>query len=495
MVSIWLLFEHASKALLVVLHIKCEPPEAGRPNSFCENTNSLHSLFLKHLAQPFVLTHISWTEIREIMLIFGLILWIHLLEEDPMKMLRSKILRDSAKLVIGALLLGGMVVGCGKDAANPDAVSLSELKAPGNMWIQDGGNGSVTLNWTGSNNEDDFDGYNVYGLNKAKITFGSYSEGQAIELLDEAGEPVEAAKTFLGQFNYNKDKPFEEAAVAAADGETEFSALPVHQKNGEDGIFPTCGVDAGVCKDHSTTFTRQAVSDNSARGVNGNVSYPVSGLKVGQTYCFFALSSMDEGAKVSMTSTNIACVTPRFKSEFSITLANDKTDDTVFDLHAFLATCVASGCKTGPTTEISDSALVTGATPRGAGAEDPGPVYIETFSGVPYFTPGMNVGVRDLGFYETGFADPTLPRSAPALVLDANVGTASKGPIINGGGYTPAGRSRMIEKNHVYVFAVPEKTATAPTSFYYHYVWVKAAATPGTAVAVEMRVSSVLNQR
>lgn len=422
--------------------------------------------------------------------IFGLMLWIHLLEEDPMKMLRSKILRDSAKLVTGALLLGGMVVGCGSDAANPDAVTLDELKAPGNMWIQDGGNGSVTLNWTGSNNEKDFDGYNVYGLNKAKIKFGSYSEGQAIELLDEAGEPVQAAKDFLGQFNYNTEKPFEEAAaVAADDGEAKFSALPVHQKNAEEGIFPTCGVDAGVCKDHSATFTRQAVSDNSARGVNGNVSYPITGLKVGQTYCFFALSSMDEGQKVSMTSTNVACVTPRYKSEFTMDLANiGLTDDSVFDLHAFLATCMASGCTAGPTTEIADSTLTAAAV-----AADLGPLYIESFTSGPFFTPGKDVGVRDLGFYETGFADPTLPRSAPALVLDTSV---PAGPIINGGGYTPAGRSRMIERNHIYVFAVPEKDATGtPTSFYYHYMWVKAAANPGAAVAVEMRMSSVLNQR
>ncbi len=403
-----------------------------------------------------------------------------------MKMLRSKFLRDSAKLISSALLLGGLAVGCGSDASDPEAITLDELKAPGNLWIQDGGNGNATLYWTGSNNEKDFDGYNVYGLNKSKITFGGYAEGQAIELLDEAGEPVQAAKDFLAQFNYNFEKPFEEkGATTDDDGEAKFSALPVYQKNGEEGIFPTCGVEAGTCKNHSTSFARQAVSDNSDRGVNGTVSYPVSGLKVGQTYCFFVLSSMDEGEKVSMTSTNIACVTPRHKSEFSITIANSNSNSSVIDLHKFLETCTASGCANGDATAVSVSTVDT------ADESSPGPMYVEENQG-GVFTPGKNVGVRDLGFYALGFKDPTLPRSAPALVLD----TSGTNPIINGGGYTPAGRSRKIEKNHVYVFAVPAKNATGtPTSFYYHYIWVKDTVTAGSPVAVEMRISSVLDQR
>ncbi len=410
-----------------------------------------------------------------------------------MKMLRSKFLRDSAKLISSALLLGGLAVGCGSDASDPTALTLDELKAPGNLWIQDGGNGNATLYWTGSNNEDDFDGYNVYGMNKSKIG-DAYSEGQAIELLDEAGEPVAAAKEYLEKFNYDPAKPFEEAAAAAADGEEKFSALPVHQKNGEEGIFPTCGVETGVCKNHSTTFARATVEDNSARGVNGSVSYPITGLKVGQTYCFFVLSSMDEGQKVSMTSTNIACVTPRHKAEFSLTLATDTSDDSLFDLHAFRTTCEGTaGCKTGPTTEVAAVAGTASAT-----ADSTGTLYVETFFATPiaFLTPGKNSGIRDLGFYETGFSDPSLPRSAPALVLDANPGSVSGGPIINGGGYTPAGRSRQIEKNHVYVIAVPQKDATGtPTSFYYHYLWVKGDVTVGSPVAVEMRISSALNQR
>jgi hypothetical protein len=424
------------------------------------------------------------------MLIFRALLWIHFLEEDPMKMLRSKFLRDSAKLVSTALVLGGLAVGCGSDASDPEALTLDELKAPGNLWIQDSGNGNATLYWTGSNNEDDFDGYNVYGMNKAKIgDDAGYSEGQAIELLDEAGEPVAAAKAYLAKFNYDAAKPFEEPAAASADGEEKFSALPIHQKNGEEGIFPTCGVESGVCKDHSTTFARATVEDNSARGVNGTVSYPVTGLKVGETYCFFVLSSMDEGQKVSMTSTNIACVTPKFKAEFNIDVpaAANHSDKLVFDLHTFLAGCTATGCPIGTTLAVSD----LGAAAQG---DSPGPLYIEHYEGGT-FTPGQNTGIRDLGFYQTGFLDPTLPRSAPALVLDTNVGATSGAPIINTGGYTPAGRSRSLEKNHVYVIAVPEKTATEFKNFYYHYLWVKGDVTAGSPVAVEMRVSKVLNAR
>ncbi len=405
-----------------------------------------------------------------------------------MKMLRSKFLRDSAKLVSSALLLGGLAVGCGADASDPEAITLDELKAPGNLWIQDGGNGNATLYWTGSNNEDDFDGYNVYGMNKTKIDLGTtYSAGQAVELLDEAGEPVQAAKDFLAKFNYDPAKPFEEPAAAAADGEEKFSALPIHQKTGEEGIFPTCGVDGGVCKNHSADFARQTVSDNSARGVNGAVSYPVTGLKVGETYCFLVLSSMDEGQKVSMTSTNIACVTPKFKSEFNIKVPTAHADKLVFDLHTFLGACTQTGCAIGTNLAVSD----LGAAAKG---DSPGPLYIEHYEGGT-FTPGENTGVRDLGFYATGFMDATLPRSAPALVLDTNKGTTSLAPIINTGGYTPAGRSRALEKNHVYVIAVPEKTATTFTKFYYHYLWVKGDVTAGSDVAVEMRVSKVLDER
>lgn len=426
-------------------------------------------------------------------------------EEYPMKMLSSKSLRDAARLVSSALLLGGLTaltVGCGSDASDPEAVTLDELKAPGNLWIQDNGNGAATLYWTGSNNEADFDGYNVYGLNVGtkKEKLGSYQEGQALELLDEAGEPVAAAKEFLGKFNYNHDKPLEEAAAVTEDGEAKFSALPIHQKpaEGADPILPTCGVDGGVCKDHSASFARQTVSENSARGVNGTVSYPVSGLTVGQTYCFFVLSSMDEGAKVSMTSTNIACVTPRYKAEFNIPIPTDATgptydDASIFDLHGLLEACKSTaGCANG-----NAASIVPRTTTSAANGESEGPMYIEAFAGITgAFTPGKNAGVRDLGFYATGFADGTLVRSAPALVLDSNVGTTSGAPIINGGGYTPAGRSRLIEKNHVYVFAVPAKDATGtPTSFYYHYMWVKGDVSAGAEVAVEMRVSSVLDQR
>ncbi len=405
-----------------------------------------------------------------------------------MKMLRSKFLRDSVKLISSALLLGGLAVGCGSDASDPEAITLDELKAPGNLWIQDGGNGNATLYWTGSNNEDDFDGYNVYGMNKTKIG-DDYKAGQAIELLDEAGEPVAAAKDFLAKFNYDPAKPFEEPAAAATDGEEKFSALPIHQKNGEEGIFPTCGVESGVCKNHSTTFARATVEDNSARGVNGTVSYPITGLKVGETYCFLVLSSMDEGQKVSMTSTNLACVTPKFQATFDITVpdASNHSDKLVFDLHTFLAGCTQTGCPIGTTLATSDLGAA-------AGGASPGPLYIEHYEGGT-FTPGANTGIRDLGFYETGFSDPTLPRSAPALVLDSNVGATSNAPIINTGGYTPAGRSRALEKNHVYVIAVPAKTDTEFKNFYYHYLWVKGEVVPGSAVSVEMRVSKAINAR
>ena len=399
-----------------------------------------------------------------------------------MKMLRSKFLRDSAKLVSSALLLGGLAVGCGSDASDPEALTLDELKAPGSLWIQDGGNGNATLYWTGSNNEDDFDGYNVYGMNKTKID-STYTEGQAIELLDEAEEPIDAAEKYLSLFNYNPDKPFEEAA-AAADGEEKFSALPVHQKNADgEGIFPTCGVDGGVCKNHSTDFARKTVGEIPERGVNGTISYPITGLKVGETYCFFVLSSMDEGQKVSMTSTNIACIQPRYKSNFSITIPSDEDGKKIIDFHSLLTACKAGTCATGNAASIVDA----GDLDRDANAKDPGPLYLEhPFNGS--IAAGKNVAIRDMGFYAQGFSDLKLPRTAPALKLGTDLG-ADEGPLMNTGGFTPAGRSRALRKNHVYVIAVPEKDATAPETFYYHWVWINGDVAANSSVPVEMRIS------
>ena len=130
---------------------------------------------------------------------------------------------------------------------------------------------------------------------------------------------------------------------------------------------------------------------------------------------------------------------------------------------------------------------------RDANATDSGPLYLEhPFNGS--IAAGKNVAIRDMGFYAQGFSDLKLPRSAPALKLGTDLG-ADNGPLMNTGGFTPAGRSRALRKNHVYVIGVPEKDATAPETFYYHWIWINGDVAPNSSVPVEMRISHNIGQR
>src|SRR6516225_2564091 len=98
---------------------------------------------------------------------------------------------------------GWMSFGCG-NASNPDAVRQDELKRPYGLTITDTGNGSVTLQWYGSNNEDKFDGYSIYGMKGAQKDLG-VTAGQALDLMDDGGNANPDTKTILNGFNYNPD--------------------------------------------------------------------------------------------------------------------------------------------------------------------------------------------------------------------------------------------------------------------------------------------------
>lgn len=418
--------------------------------------------------------------------------------------------------VAGAAALIGMGVACSKDkTVNPDAVPMTELKYPGNLTIADQGDGSVVLWWSGSNNEKDFDGYDVFGMQFDAAAATSALAGGSFKLLDDQGNPVSDAKNRLGLFDYdpsgkkltntvtaaNWTSPptFALADSSSGSGSTststdtskktgpEFSARPIHTvsttTSGQKQL-PTCkpgNPDAsGIATCTLTTDATygKALSDGVVAAVNGMVKFTPDTLTVGSTYCFAILSSMSNGEKVSQTSSNIACVTPKYKKTFNLALPAAKTDNTKFDLTSWLAACTATACADPTTTYISSD----GGSHNAASTD---PIYVEYGGSGPTFSAGQNNGIQDLGTY-TGFSDPTLPAVPPTMVLDTNLGPDDTTPIFNGGGYSLAGQSIPILKNHMYVFAI--QNATTKTKFNYYWMFVSGDVTAGSKVAVEMRI-------
>ena len=427
-----------------------------------------------------------------------------------MKRFVVKHLQKTVMPLAGIAVTGALAVGCGDKASDPDPVTLEELKGPGKLLINDKGNGTIVLSWTGSNNEDEFDGYNIYGVKTATpgqpATVGGLTEGQALQLLDEAGEPVEAAKTTLAAFSYNYDKPFEPQAAstdttsaAAKDGadKAEFEALPIYAKDGEERLLPTCKHDGnGKCAPTTTGTEGKTVADSDAStnyAVNGGITYQLTGLKVGQTYCFIVMSTFDGGEKVSQASSNMACVTPKFSA--TVTLAVPKTTTASEFLQLSLATWIqACGAATEGKCPDPGTAF-TQHTPKNGNFHTPdedGPIYVEfnTDAG-QVFVAGKNSAIADLGYYDSGFDDPTLPSVAPKLVLDDKLtnATGTGAPILNQFGYSVAGQSITMAKGHVYVLAIGDAKATAPTTF--DYVWAHVV-DPGNGV-VTFRIAAKSN--
>lgn len=400
-----------------------------------------------------------------------------------------RLFRETWKPVLGATALGLFLVGCGDKESNPEAVTVDELKYPGNLVIKDQGNGAAVLWWSGANNEEKFDGYNVYGMIGKAADLG-VTDGTALELLDDKGEASEAAKTVLGNFNYGVDTKLTAKAEAKNDdGEVEFSALPIHTGAADARLLPTCKPQAGVCG-MTTAENKDKTAEDPTYAVNGAVKFTVPDpMVVGNSYCFLVLSSMDGGQTVSQTSSNVECFVPKYKAAFNIT--NPAAGASAkFDLAAYLTACAASGtCPADPATGTATLAATTDADK----AQSAGPLYIRTSnSGLVTFVAGKNSAIIDLGFYANGFDDATLPAAAPKLVLDTDVfGTGdAESPIFNEGGYSLAGQSLPVEKNHMYVIAVGDSAATAAvTTFNYHWVYVSGDVTAGTATAVEMRLS------
>ena len=429
--------------------------------------------------------------------------------------------RRNPEAALKGLLAAGAVAGvvcgfgCSSDkSANPDAVTVTELKFPGSLTILDGGNGAVTLKWTGANNEKDFDGYNVYAMKDSGDATLTKLASSSIKLLDDTGTPVDQARQTLALFDYDpagqkiESKGTPPAATASTSTSSSsstsssappISARPVHTVSTTSAgkrLLPTCKPGASDTTGIATcTATTDATAGQSVAGgmqpVNGVVTYtPPDTLKIGSTYCFVVLSSMAEGTKISQTSSNVACVTPKYKVAFKLAkMPSAKADNLKFDLNGWLAGCTATTCA-DPTTSF----IATESSPKYHSPADTGPLYIEaptssSSSTQTYFVAGANASVLDLGYY-TGFDDPTLPATAPVFSQDSNTYQTSSGataPIINGNGYAIPGQSIPIVKNHVYVFAVADATLT--TKYRYYWLFVSGDPTAGnSAVSVEMRV-------
>ena len=219
------------------------------------------------------------------------------------------------------------LLSCG-DENDPDAVSALELKSPSALRIIDDGEGKIRLKWSGPNPEDAFEGYNVYGakLTNTELAAISLTKGQPIQLLDNAGDAVEAVKTtILPKFDYTTANsnalPGAGESPASIEEDTELSKLPFHQRNSSDAtdpLLPTCRTATGnqTCVLNTSATEVDAAGYSSNGVVEFNLGESIQ-LDEGSQYCFFVLSVQSGGKEVSSSSTNVECVTPRYKATFT----------------------------------------------------------------------------------------------------------------------------------------------------------------------------------
>jgi len=390
-----------------------------------------------------------------------------------------------------ALLAAATLTACG-DASDPDPVTIEKLKAPGDLRIIDNGDGAITLTWSGANNEDDFDGYNVYGM-KGEASALGVTEGAALELLDGSGEAVESAKAVLANFNFAPATGLESVGAAKDAKDKELAALPIHTLDGEDPLLPTCKHDGsatadarGNCvnttKDNFGTAVEDG-ADGAKVALNASISYALTGLKPGSNYCFLIMSSMDKGKKVSSQSSNVACINPRFKATANVNAPSGTAQFQVLNPRSWVAACTTTCAAPG-----ADDLKISDPTPNSFHQPtDPGPIYIEKLGNDEVaFVAGKNSAIHTIGFRANGFASADIP-PAPQLAI---------GNVFNQSGYSLAGQSVRIEPKTLYVFAIGDPAATtSPTNFQYQYVYVNTVPTTlGGKFDVEFRLTKNENQ-
>lgn len=386
---------------------------------------------------------------------------------------RSRLFRRAWRPLLGALTAGSALFGCDK-ASDPAPVALDELKFAFGLKTLDLGSGTIRLKWTGVNNEDDFSGYNIYGVKENDAI--ARLEGSAIKLLDDKGEVDATGKATLGKMGYNgKDW---ETLGPSTNEDGDFAVYPYYRSINEkdkNAVLPSCfpgtstaGPDGVLC---------EAVTAEGNTGIfNGQTYFDVTGLSIGSTYCFTVLATLDSGKKAAATTSEVRCVVPR-ASVTTSDLRAVQGNNMKVDLAGLRAACSTSGgasCGALSTSEdtsgASNCALDTSFCLEYLGR-----------TGAPkelYFTASGHSGIQDLGYFEQGLSDPLLPK-IPNISLNT---------LQNLDGYSLQGQSLPVVANHIYVVADGEKDA--PTSFYYHLIHVKSVDNPNRQAAVEIRISN-----
>jgi len=396
-------------------------------------------------------------------------------------------------IVVGLLALAS----CGGDKGEPKVIGSLDLKSPGGLKIVDLGNGSIQLQWQTVNNEDDFEGYNIYGAKGNATTLGVV-EGQPLELLDIAGEPLAATKTILTNFSY---------ALANADyglpsynsnteteyelDELKFPALPYHKTNAANGEpnLPTCkpGIasanttaeqNANVCVGLGASKEETSASNITSNGVV-TYTFPET-LTVGTEYCFLVFSVQDEGEEISQASSNVECITPRWKVTGDAANSNSQRLVVNGGYRAYRTACATAG--------TCQSLAWQTKSPSGFGADETEPFGFENFTSNNWVIAGQNAGLKYMGYFPNGFSDQdfiNLVGAPPTYKVDV-----SATPLEHNG-YSLEGQSVPLLAKGIYALAIGDKADAAGASGFY-YDWLYISAVNGTTYSYELRLSNKL---
>lgn len=368
-----------------------------------------------------------------------------------------------------ALCLTVCLVSCG-EVTDPDVVTRNDLKAPSALEIVDKGNGSVQLKWTTANFEDDFEGYNIYGaiIGDEDLESLGVVVGKPIQLLDSEGEPIEAAKNILSSFNYQTGNEY---ALPGADdnaeaeyntAELKFSALPYHKLRtaNKEANLPTCKpLTDGVCQGLGTEK-----EDTEAENITslGDVIYDFpETLEVGTQVCFFVFSVQDGGAEISQSSSDVACMTPKYAVDpesFSLNVSSQSAPELFKD---YRDSCIA-GSSDCDTLDMTSGLGTIGAT------TETRTVQFERYSaagGGVYLASGKYAVIKSLGYFADGFDDPSYFAQTPVL-SEFNESNAQLPE-----GYSLPGQSITLNENYIYVIA-SANTEDTPTSADFYYDWL-----------------------
>jgi hypothetical protein len=378
-------------------------------------------------------------------------------------------------LLLAGLAFGSLLLSCGADKTDPSVKTLDELQNAKGLTIKETGTGTATLTWVGTNGEDDFTGYNIYGAKMSDelldaLNDDQVAEGDSLLLVDAEGEPRPLAKSILQLMSYN-GKDFETPATAnPTDDDVKFQFYPIYTTK---DVFPTC-------LPTEPTGTDKACKPLTEEGKEstffGTTTYEVAGLVPGSQYCFLVLSTLDSGKTVAMTTTELACVTPMIHaSDLNLVIA-DKSHQKI-DMKASRDACTTTTCAITPVAYTR-----TTGTFCDNDAETTDLLCVEQVAGSPGLTGGQFVSINDLGYYGDGFSDSTLQKDLP-LLTEYN---SAADTIAYGGGYAISGQTLPILENHIYVIASRMDTSDAPTAFYYDLYYAKSVST--TAVKFEVRI-------